>query len=854
MHKIFSGFLVLFCSTIAFAHVNFSSQYGQSFVYNSDGHSDSENIYIYDVTTNVRLGAVPGVRFAGKVGAMSLSLDDQDLYFSLNQIGSGHALFAYNIATQKTRELPLNTVAGLQDADYGIIAIQPVDSGLVVATQNSLFSFNFDGELLSQLDGQSVASKFQFNALTGSLYWSPDKHSERAISAQSALINGSGELTSTTPTAMSPTYMPVPPIALSPNGNQLIARSGEIISTATLQVTSNIGEYSDQQLWLDSGLVTAHNGKLKVWQPGEQNLLAELPLPVSTEGLFAWKTGVLAIGERSGYVTHNYFDLVGDSDSDSHADIVDNCPQLANPDQLDTDTDGLGDACDTDSDNDGINNTFEVENGLDPLDNSDAALDSDADTFSNLLEFIYSTNPGDAKSMPAATSDLVIDFESDTNLSHLAGSNGLITNTASLLGQSSYGVFSGQTKSLTISGYFEPGYLGFYTLSARSVTVKVNGSSQMNSYSRFYPWSNNYVQFTERGQYTIEISARDSDYLLVDHIRFSANYLADIREDRDLDGIADSRDNCLYTANYDQLDSNNNYIGDACDLDADGDYMLDAEETKHGFDPNYMADANDDYDGDGASNLAEVRLGTNPKSAASKPSVSSGLVTDFSDGNVPSWLIADYPSLITAEPGTLAIYTPGNKSLDLYIYGWFTRGNVALEIEAPAELGNINMVSQQLAIFTNFTPSGSKETVSVAVNNGFNVIKISSSGTNTVLLPEGATVKIHSISASEIDSDKDGVGNSVDNCIDSKNADQADLDNDGIGDVCDSDRDGDGMSNDVEMINGLNPDDPSDVNAQGTDEQPQTPSTTANEEKSGSFGYLGFAVIALMLYGRRKQR
>ena len=64
----------------------------------------------------------------------------------------------------------------------------------------------------------------------------------------------------------------------------------------------------------------------------------------------------------------------GDMDGDEVRDEDDNCPQHRNGDQLDTDGDGAGDACDSDADNDGLSNAGELAAGLDPLD-----PDSDGD-------------------------------------------------------------------------------------------------------------------------------------------------------------------------------------------------------------------------------------------------------------------------------------------------------------------------------------------------------------------------------------------------------------------------------------------------------------------------------------------
>ena len=74
-----------------------------------------------------------------------------------------------------------------------------------------------------------------------------------------------------------------------------------------------------------------------------------------------------------------------------------------------------------------------------------------------------------------------------------------------------------------------------------------------------------------------------------------------------------------------------------------------------------------------------------------------------------------------------------------------------------------------------------------------------------------ADTESFSIQVTLQDADGDGVADYDDNCPVNSNADQADLDGDDIGDICDPDRDGDGIPNDIEALYGLDPDDAADA-------------------------------------------
>jgi len=79
------------------------------------------------------------------------------------------------------------------------------------------------------------------------------------------------------------------------------------------------------------------------------------------------------------------FDM--DDDGDFVANFDDNCRDVANPSQLDTDGDWMGDVCDPDDDNDGYSDTLEIALGTNPVVPNYLAGDINLDGTVNASDF-----------------------------------------------------------------------------------------------------------------------------------------------------------------------------------------------------------------------------------------------------------------------------------------------------------------------------------------------------------------------------------------------------------------------------------------------------------------------------------
>lgn len=227
--------------------------------------------------------------------------------------------------------------------------------------------------------------------------------------------------------------------------------------------------------------------------------------------------------------------------------------------------------------------------------------------------------------------------------------------------------------------------------------------------------------------------------------------------------MLDDVDNCPATANASQLNKDGDAFGDACDADDDGDTMADSWETDHGLDPLDAADAGNNDDADSLSNLQEfdIRLTwqyttTDP----ANPDSDNDSVNDDID-NCPGTANTDQAN---GDGDTFGDVCDNDQDNDGLPDSWEAANGFSTSSDSSAD-----------------DPDGDNLTNEEEFLAGTN--------------------------PNQPDTDSDGINDDLDNCPLMGNNDQTDQDTDGIGDACDSDRDGDGISNHQEYIDGTNPDD-----------------------------------------------
>jgi len=184
------------------------------------------------------------------------------------------------------------------------------------------------------------------------------------------------------------------------NGDRNVSIGDSVTITAQatdesgLDISSSISWSTGKGQTGAGNTFTLTDSQLSTYQVTAQILNAE-NLPVSTS------------------ITVNFIEP--DADADGLSDVAETALGT-DPLNPDSDGDGLNDGFEVnsystdplnaDTDGDALADAYEVNNGFDPLNAADAALDADADNFSNLSEYQFGSDPNDAFSYPNAPARL----------------------------------------------------------------------------------------------------------------------------------------------------------------------------------------------------------------------------------------------------------------------------------------------------------------------------------------------------------------------------------------------------------------------------------------------------------------
>ena len=432
-------------------------------------------------------------------------------------------------------------------------------------------------------------------------------------------------------------------------------------------------------------------------------------------------------------LVHNNPQDTTDSDADGAFDFADNCPSVANADQADLDSDGVGDVCDTDRDNDNVLNDADAYpddasetadfDGDDIGDNADT--DDDNDGMSDAFELAYSLNPYDA-------SDKDADSDSDglSNLQEFtAGTNPQVVNTD-------------------------------------TIDTDVDG--------------------------VVDVSDNCVNNANLDQSDIDSDSIGDVCDtDRDGDNVLNAAD--VYPDDASESSNNDgDSLGDNADIDDDNDGMSDAFEGLYGLDPLDASDKDLDPDSDGLTNLQEFGLGSNPTISNT---VTSTTDSD-SDGefdqvdNCPSVANSDQADLDGDSVGDACDNDRDNDSVPNSSDLFPDDNSESYDFDVDGVGDNTDTdddndgMTDEFEILYNLNPLNAADATGDSDSDGVSNLQEFTDGTNPNI-----------VNGSTIDTDDDGITDVLDNCPTHANTSQVDTDGDSVGDVCDTDRDNDNVLN-----------------------------------------------------------
>ncbi len=305
-----------------------------------------------------------------------------------------------------------------------------------------------------------------------------------------------------------------------------------------------------------------------------------------------------------------------DSDNDGVDDTLDAFPN--DPSEwTDTDSDGIGNNLDTDDDGDGFLDTIEILAGTDTIDSSSFPTDTDGDGsidlidedddndgFTDLIEDAVGTDSLDVRSFPLDTdSDLVLDFYD------LDDDNDGLSDTVELncgsdpLDNLSIAVdtdFDGTPDCLDLDDDND-GFEDTIELLENTDPLNVNEYPKLDDDADGIPYS--LGSSSSYNDNCPEIPNPDQLDTDEDSIGDACdNCIADENRDQldfDQDGVGDVCDVCPELFDPEQEDYDKDLIGDLCDLDDDNDGQSDEDEIACGSDPKNENSMSPDFDRDG---------------------------------------------------------------------------------------------------------------------------------------------------------------------------------------------------------------------------------------------------------------